>query len=86
MEQYGRRAYVRIYNVPVESEEIVDSVYEKTGEFLKEACPDVPVPLIDGAHHVGSEYRSCNIYIYIYIYIYKQKKYKKEIKGNVAAP
>ena len=39
LEQYGRRVCVRIHDVPVESEETADSVYEKVGEFFREACP-----------------------------------------------
>ena len=36
-EQYGRRVCVRIDDVPVESQETADSVYEKVGEFFREA-------------------------------------------------
>ena len=57
-EQYGRRLCVRIDNVPVESEETAESVFEKVGKFLGEACPDVPVSCIDRAHRIGSEYKS----------------------------
>ena len=59
LEQYGRRVCVRIDDVPVESEETVESVFEKVGKFLGEACPDVPVSCIDRAHRIGSEYKSC---------------------------
>ena len=59
LEQYGRRVCVRIDNVPVESEETADSVYEKVGGFFREACLDIPVSCIDRAHHIGSEYKSC---------------------------
>ena len=58
LEQYGRRVCVRIDNVPVESKETADSVYEKVGEFFREACPDIPVSCIDRAHRIGSEYKS----------------------------
>ena len=58
LEQYGRRICVRIHDVPVESEETLDSVSEKVGEFFWEACPDIPVSCIDRAHHIGSEYKS----------------------------
>ena len=44
--------------VPVESEETAESVFEKVGKFLGEACPDVPVSCIDRAHRIGSEYKS----------------------------
>ena len=47
LEQYGRRVCVRINDVPVESEETAESVFEKVGKFLGEACPDVPVSCID---------------------------------------
>ena len=59
LEQYGRRVYVRIDDVPVEFEETADSVYEKVGEFFREARPDIPVSCIDRAHRIGSEYKSC---------------------------
>ena len=58
LEQYGRRVCVRIDDVPVESEETAESVFEKVGKFLGEACPDVPVSCIDRAHRIGSEYKS----------------------------
>ena len=58
LEQYGRRVCVRIDDVPVESKETADSVYEKVGEFFREACPDIPVSCIDRAHRIESEYRS----------------------------
>ena len=58
LEQYGRRVCVRIDDVPVESEEIAESVFEKVGKFLGETCPDVPVSCIDRAHRTGSEYKS----------------------------
>ena len=58
LEQYGRRLCVRIDNVPAESEETAESVFEKVGKFLGEACPDVPVSCIDRAHRIGSEYKS----------------------------
>ena len=58
LEQYGRRICVRIDDVPVESEETLDSVSEKVGEFFREACPDIPESCIDRAHHIGSEYKS----------------------------
>ena len=58
LEQYGRQVCVRIDDVPVESEETVESVFEKVGKFLGEACPDVPVSCIDRAHRIGSEYKS----------------------------
>ena len=58
LEQYGRRVCVRIDDVLVESEETADSVYEKVGEFFREACPDIPVSCIDRAHRIGSEYKS----------------------------
>ena len=55
LEQYGRRVCVRIDAVPVESEETMESVFEKVGKFLGEASPDVPVSCIDRAHRIGSE-------------------------------
>ena len=58
LEQYGRWICVRIDDVPVESEETGDSVYEKAGELFREACPDIPVSRIDRAHCTGSEYKS----------------------------
>ena len=58
LEQYGRRVCVRIDDVPVESEETAESVFEKVGKFLGEVCPDVPVSCIDRAHRIGSEYKS----------------------------
>ena len=58
LEQYGRRVCVRIDDVPVESVERADSVYGKVGKILKEAWPNVPVPYIDWAYHIGSEYKS----------------------------
>ena len=59
LEQYGRRVCIRTDVVPVESEETADSVYEKVGEFFREACPDIPLSCIDRAHRIGSEYKSC---------------------------
>ena len=58
LEQYGRCLCVRIDNVPVESEETADSVYENVGEFFRKACPDVHVSCIDRDHCIGSEYKS----------------------------
>ena len=58
LEQYGRRVCVRIDDVSVESEETAHSVYEKVGEFFREACPDIPMSCIDRAHRIGSEYKS----------------------------
>ena len=58
MEQYGRRVRVRTDDVPVESEETAESVFEKVGKFLGEACPDVPVSCIDRAHRIRSECKS----------------------------
>ena len=58
LEQYGRRVCVRIDDVPVEYEETADSVYEKVGEFFREACLYIPVSCIDRAHIIGSEYKS----------------------------
>ena len=40
LEQYGRRVCVTIDNVPVESKETTDSLYEKVGEFFRVACPE----------------------------------------------
>ena len=45
--QYGRRVSIRIDGVPVKFEETADNVYEKVGEFFREACPDIPVSCID---------------------------------------
>ena len=59
LEQYGRRVCVRIDDVPVESEETADSVYEKVGEFFRKACPDIPVSCIYRTHRIGFEYKSC---------------------------
>ena len=47
LEQYGRRVCIRVDHLSVESEKTADSIYEKTGEFLKQACPVVPVSCID---------------------------------------
>ena len=58
LEQYGRRVCVRIDDVAVEAEETAESVFEKVGKFLGEACPDVPVSCIDRAHRIWSEYKS----------------------------
>ena len=58
LEQYGRQVCVRIEDVPVESEETAESVFEKVGKFLGEACPDVLVSCIDRVHRIGSEYKS----------------------------
>ena len=58
LETYGRRVCVRIDDVLVESEETAESVFEKVGKFLGEACPDVQVSCIDRAHWTGSEYKS----------------------------
>ena len=58
LEMYDRRVCVRIDDVPVESEETAESVFEKVGKFLGEACPGVPVSCIDRAHRIGSEYKS----------------------------
>ena len=55
LEQYGRRVCVRIDDVSVESKKIADSVYEKVGEFFREACPDIPVSCTDRARRIGSE-------------------------------
>ena len=53
--QYGCWVSMRINNVPVESEERSESIYEKVGKFSKEACLNVPVPCIDKSHHTGSK-------------------------------
>ena len=58
LEQYGRRVWVTIDDVPVEYEETADSVYEKVGELFREACLDIPVSCIDRAPSIGSEYQS----------------------------
>ena len=58
LEQYGGRVCVRIDDVPVESVETADNVYEKVGEFFRGACPDIPVSCIDRVHRIGSEYKS----------------------------
>ena len=58
LEQYGCWICVRIDNVPVESEEIAESVFEKVGKFLGETCPDVPLSCIDRARRIGSAYKS----------------------------
>ena len=55
LEQYGCWVSMRINNVPVESEETSDSIYEKDGKFSREACLNVPVPCIDKSHHTVSE-------------------------------
>ena len=55
LEQYGRRVCVRIGDVPVKSEETAEFF---SGEFFREACPDIPVSCIDRAHGTGSEYKS----------------------------
>ena len=47
LEQYGRRVCIRVDYLSVESEKAADSVYEKDGKFLREACPVVPVSCID---------------------------------------
>ena len=47
LEQYGRRVRIRVDYLSVESEKTADSVYEKALEFLREACPVVPVSCID---------------------------------------
>ena len=47
LEQYGRRVCIRVDYLSVESEKTADSVYEKAGKFLREACPVVPVSCID---------------------------------------
>ena len=49
LEQYGCRVCIRIDDVPVEFEETAESIFEKVGKFLGEACPDVPVSCIDRA-------------------------------------
>ena len=58
LELYGRRVCIRVDHLSVESEKTADSIYEKTGEFLREECPVVPVSCIDWVHHIGSEYNS----------------------------
>ena len=58
IEQYGRRVCVRIVDVPDESEETTDSLYEKVGEFFRQACPDIPLSCIDRAHRIESECKS----------------------------
>ena len=58
LEQYGCRVRIRVDYLSVESEKTADSLYEKAREFLREACPVVPVSCIDWAHHIGSEYKS----------------------------
>ena len=55
LEQYGRRVCVRIDDVSVEFEKTADSVYEKVGEFFREACPDIPVSCTERAHRIGPE-------------------------------
>ena len=47
LEQYGRRVCIRVDYLSVESEKTADSVYEKAGKSLREACPVVPVSCID---------------------------------------
>ena len=58
LEQHGCRVCVRIDDVPVESEETVHSVYEKVGEFFREACSNIPVFSIDRAYLIEPEYKS----------------------------
>ena len=58
LDQYRRRVCVRIDDVPVESEETAGSVYEKIGEFFREACPDILVFCIERAHRIASKYKS----------------------------
>ena len=50
---YERRVCVRIEDVPVESEERADNVYEKVGHLLKTAHADVHVSCTDRAYHVS---------------------------------
>ena len=47
LEQYGRRVHIRVDYLSVEFEKTADSLYEKAREFLREACPVVPVSCID---------------------------------------
>ena len=58
LKQYRRWVCVKTDNVLVESEEIADSVYEKIGEFLREACQDLPECCFARAHYIGPEYKS----------------------------
>ena len=58
LEQCRCRVCIRIDDVPVESGETAGSVYEKVGEFFREACPDTPVSCIDQGHPIGSAYKS----------------------------
>ena len=46
LEQYGRRVCVRIDDIPVESEETAERVFEKIDKFLGEACPDVQLRMV----------------------------------------
>ena len=43
LEQYRRPVCIGVDYVPLESEKTAYSVYEKVGEFLREACLVVPV-------------------------------------------
>lgn len=47
LEQYGRPVRIRVDYLSVESEKTADSVNEEAREFLREACPVVPVSCID---------------------------------------
>ena len=42
----------------VVSEETVDNVYEKVGEFFREECPNISGSRIGRAYRIGSEYKS----------------------------
>ena len=92
LEQYGRRVCVRIVDVPDESEEATDSVYEKVGEFFRQACPDIPVSCIDRAHRIESECKSyrnkkkcCSIIVRFMSFrhrtmFYRNRKRRKDVR------
>ena len=92
LEQYGRRVCVRIVDVPDESEETTDSVYEKVGEFFRQACPDIPVSCIDRAHRIESECKSyrnkkkcCSIIVRFMSFrhrtmFYRNRKRRKDVR------
>ena len=58
LEQYGRRLFVPLENIPAEKDESADRVFSKAENILKEACPNFSGDCIDRAHRIGRDYKS----------------------------
>ena len=52
-EQYSRRTWLRITNIPCEKDETSEKVLEKIKRLVNEAGVDIPDSNIDRAHRIG---------------------------------